>query len=584
MLLKNVLYFSLLCLTTIFTVAQTIPAARRVNWENAGIHTTPPAFLDTINIINYGADATGVTNSNAALSAALAAILPNTPTLLFFPKGTYLFTTTIALPPFVVLRGVCSDSTRLNFDFAGGGNNSIQVSKSQSTAYTGITAGHTFNSTIITVANASSFNPGDYAEIRQQNGSWDTNPATWATYCVGQMVKIKAVNGNQLTLEHPLRIDYDAALVPEIRKILPIEFAGVENIYIQRIDDASAAPGGHAIEFNFAANCWAKGVESNKSVSAHIIIYSSTNVEVTGCYFHHAFEYTGSNTKGYGVCLAAHPGECLIQDNIFQYLRHSMMVKQGANGNVFAYNYSREVHRSELFSEYAGDISCHGHFPFANLFESNIVQFIQSDQYWGPTGPRNAFFRNRAENYGIIMSSGSYGSDYQSFVGNEITHAANGIPLAGQYILTGSNHFEHGNNKKGTTIPAGTNTLPDITYYNADFSKFWTLPEAYPSIGYSNNLDQGSIPAKYRWDSGGRKTTSKTSTCCLLPNSTPIVSGANINCPNDVQIYTVPAVSGSSYNWQITGGTILTGQGTNRIEVQWNVPGAGNLQIVQTIP
>ncbi len=104
-------------------------------------------------------------------------------------------------------------------------------------------------------------------------------------------------------------------------------------------------------------------------------------------------------------------------------LRHAMMVKTGANGNVFSYNYSKNVRRSEWPNNYGGDISLHGHYSYANLFEGNIVQNIMIDHYWGPSGPLNTFFRNRAELYGIIMTGGDpTTSDMQNFVGNEITN------------------------------------------------------------------------------------------------------------------------------------------------------------------
>ena len=83
----------------------------------------------------------------------------------------------------------------------------------------------------------------------------------------------------------------------------------------------------------------------------------------------------------------------------------------GVNGNVIAYNYSIEPNRSEFPAEASADISLHGHYPFSNLFEGNIVQNIQIDLTHGPNGPFNTFFRNRAELYGIVMSSGIVQND-----------------------------------------------------------------------------------------------------------------------------------------------------------------------------
>lgn len=40
-------------------------------------------------------------------------------------------------------------------------------------------------------------------------------------------------------------------------------------------------------------------------------------------------------------------------------------------------------------------ISVHGHYPFMNLFEGNIVGRAGLADYWGASGPGNTLFRNR---------------------------------------------------------------------------------------------------------------------------------------------------------------------------------------------
>src|SRR4029078_3990435 len=130
-------------------------------------------------------------------------------------------------------------------------------------------------------------------------------------------------------------------------------------------------------------------------------IETSSHVEISGCYFHDSYLYDGASTHGYGIVVYTHACANKIEDNIFRMLRHAMICKQGANGNVFGYNYSRETNRSEAIADYAADICLHGHYAFANLYEGNIVQNLQIDQAWGPSGPYNTFFRNKVENYGI---------------------------------------------------------------------------------------------------------------------------------------------------------------------------------------
>lgn len=119
-----------------------------------------------------------------------------------------------------------------------------------------------------------------------------------------------------------------------------------------------------------------------------------------------------------------------------------MMVKTGTNGNVFGYNYSIDPYRSETIHDYSGDVSLHGHYAFANLFEGNLVQNIIIDHYWGPSGPLNTFFRNRAELYGFIITSSDNPTNQQNIAGLEIT---NTNFLYGMYTISGEDHFEYGN-------------------------------------------------------------------------------------------------------------------------------------------
>jgi hypothetical protein len=88
----------------------------------------------------------------------------------------------------------------------------------------------------------------------------------------------------------------------------------------------------------------------------------------------------------------------------------------------------------------------------------------------------------------------------QNFVGNEVTDEQ---ILHGNYILTGTNHFEFGNNIKGIIIPSGTNDLSDTTYYLDSIPIFWNIIDQLPSVGIPNEIGSGTIPAEERYLSGG---------------------------------------------------------------------------------
>lgn len=499
--MKKLYYSILLLCLSIYSTAQIIPDANRVDWSGAGYPTPSFPEADTlVNVMDFGAVGDGVADDRDAVVAAIAAVSGHLG-LIYFPPGTYKITSTVSLPSNVILHGEGPTATFIKFNMGGSAIDGFRISGSVNNTEIPVISGYTKGSMqlIIDDAYENFFTAGDYVELRQTNGSWDTNPATWATYSVGQVAEITSVLGTTLTLNQQLRIDYDVALNPHLRKITPKTNVGIQCMSIERIDEPPSGAG-YNILFANAANCWVKGIESNKSVGSHVMIENSTNIEVRGSYFHHAFTYDGSGTRGYGVTLNNHSGLCLIEDNIFNHLRHAMMVKHGANGNVFGYNYSIDPFRSETPSNAGGDISIHGHFPYANLFEGNIIQNYMIDHYWGPAGPYNTFFRNRTELYGIIMTnSNGYDSNLQNFVGNE---APNTGLFMGNYVITGTGHIQHGNNIRGSVTPSGTSTVNDNSYYLNNIPWFWGLsgfPGTWPTIGYPNLGNSGSIPAKDRY-------------------------------------------------------------------------------------
>ncbi len=58
--------------------------------------------------------------------------------------------------------------------------------------------------------------------------------------------------------------------------------------------------------------------------------------------------------------------------------------------------------------------------------------------------------------------------------------------------------------------------------------------------------------------------------------STPIQGATNID-PFTPYAYSVPASQNVTYNWTVTNGTIISGQGTNEVMVEWN--GSGTIEV-----
>jgi hypothetical protein len=76
---------------------------------------------------------------------------------------------------------------------------------------------------------------------------------------------------------------------------------------------------------------------------------------------------------------------------------------------------------------------------------------------------------------------------------------------------------------------------------------------------------------------------SQNSTVVINPIPSTLVAGNSIGCMGDNTAYSATAVTGNSYNWNITGGTITSGQGTNEVQVSWTNAGANTISVSETI-
>ncbi|MBP9548243.1 MAG: T9SS type A sorting domain-containing protein, partial [Chitinophagales bacterium] len=371
-------------------------------------------------------------------------------------------------------------------------SDAIIIKGGESATYSFCTNNISKNAHTLPLEDAGDFDIGDYVELFEQDGMLVTSD--WAINTTGQIFKIENIIGNTLYVDAEVRRDFFTSRSVEVKKLNPKINVGIEELTIIRQDETTKNYSN--IYFKYAAECWVRGVASYECNYAHIELHTTTHSEVSGCYIQDAFDY-GDGGRAYGVVVHYTSGDNLVTDNIFNHLRHSMLLQAGANGNVFSYNYSINPHWSDTWlpSSSAGDLVLHGNYPYANLFEGNTIQNIVIDDSHGGNGKYNTFFRNRAELYGIFMSSSSAGG-YQNFVGNEITNSGS---LLGLYSLSGSGHFEYGNNKIGTIIPSGTSDLSESTLYIASPDAFYLTESEFPPIGTPQPFNNFLIESEMRY-------------------------------------------------------------------------------------
>ena len=489
------LLFSFVLLYSHFGYSQIVPSDRLVAWESAGLQDTSTTDFIWVNVVNQGLDNFGNIANDSKMDS-LINVYGSIGAIFFFPPGEYLFTNTINLLSNQVLKGEGMNQTFLNFDLGGAGD-AIRIDGSIDNSMAFLLFNDANKTQEFVVSNQTNqLNSGDWIKLYQQDD--DLVTSSWALNTIGQICKIQYIAGDTIYLQSSLRMDFELQRGAKFKKMNMISNVGIECLKIHRLDDAAPEQASN-IAYHYGSNCWVKNVESENCTFAHIVAENSSNIAICRSYFHHGFEYGGGG-RAYGVALQFTTNECLIEDNVFEHLRHSMLLQAGPNGNVFAYNFSTDPYWMStspiIPNDAAGDMVLHGNYPYANLFEQNSGQNIVIDNSHGANGPHNTFLRNRASLFGIFFSDAT--SPSQNLVGNEIPNTQTPYSYV-NYTIQGDDQFEYGNNNKGVMTPSGTEDLGDESYYYPSTPNFLNTDE-WAGIGTPSVMDQNKIPAQIRYE------------------------------------------------------------------------------------
>ena len=483
--------------------------ARLIDWTRAGVEGEIPTYASIVDFNTAGGDNTGLVDNSPLLQSLIDGL--TTDSVIKFGAGTYRFDRGINFRstlsrnlPGVIIRGDGTGRTKILFRDPNAADAGLfDIAGYNSGAEINITGGLTKGSTNITLASTSGLAAGDWLWIRQDNdpvvmatirdipeyASTIDNANGWARRVVGQLVKITTMVSGGVTLEQPLHLDFTWPN-PTAQKLGTVSGVGFEDF---TLDNGLGSAGRFNFDFSRSVNCWIRNVHSLMAVRSHIAISGSANIEIRDSYFNDAYRHDGGG-HGYGTQVLDTATHCLIENNVFRNLRHAMIWKEGANGNVYAYNYSTDGNQEG--SVVAKDISGHGHYAFANLIEGNIAQFIHASDFWGPIGPNNTFLRNRTTEERILIEDGTKN---QNVLGNEL------VSTTAPFVVvdgTSTGAFVHGNNEGGSLQwRSGESQTVATSYFYSNTPSFWNITDPWPSMGPERTPGTFTIPAKQRWDS-----------------------------------------------------------------------------------
>lgn len=481
------LYFLLLIVFQAAAIWAQIPPDRLYPWA---AHSSP---LDTVNWQSIpSVDFTAfpfVGNDDDRLTAIWNQYGKDS-LQIYFPAGDYYFENTISLGSWSKLLGDGAPATKLHFTPA------------SSTDFIRASGQRTTDTLIL-----SNLLPGSTGFSRSSAPAWLTSgtllylidndialvTSAWATGTSGQLIRVDSVAGNQIHFSPPIRRNLTGPV--QAYRIQPVKHPAIE--YLEIVNNDSASMQTSNIEFTYAYAPSVRCVTSRLSNFAHISFNFSMGGQVRNSAFLDAHSHGGGG-RGYGVVLQYATGDVVVLENYFDYLRHSILLQAGANGNAILYNYSTRPYWTEtsLPDDSPGELVLHGNYPYVNLFEGNWVQNIVIDDSHGRNGPNNVFFRNRASGYGIFMNF-LPPSDSQVYVGNIIDPAP---APQGLYFLNGTGHFTYGNSTPSGIQPAGTSSPTDASLYFTAAPDYYAITNQWPLFdpiatpgSFPNNAASASV-------------------------------------------------------------------------------------------
>jgi uncharacterized delta-60 repeat protein len=222
--------------------------------------------------------------------------------------------------------------------------------------------------------------------------------------------------------------------------------------------------------------------------------------------------------------------------------------------------------------------------------------------------------------YEIKLENSEIGIDYQLYkdgvaIGSLIpgtgTTLSFGNQTAGTYTVSGVNGICSAN-MQGSAInfiidppataaqPTGPssacNNVPStfsaVLPANA-YTLMWTLdspaagvvsqPTTTTALVTWNQGFSGSVAVTVQGQNEcGEGPSSPAHTISVNPVPAPVVSGIATVCKTQEITYSTISTAGSTYAWAVTGGNIISGQGSNEIHVVWGNPGTGTVMVTET--
>ena len=312
----------------------------------------------------------------------------------------------------------------------------------------------------INVASAAGFSPGQVVKLDELSGaSWQPDPvgrgqiwaspdfrvvwqrhnphqgtddpfpdaASWFSRPDRPTVEVKQIDhisGNTIFFNTPVHISYRSSHSAQLTAFSYVhtQNAGVEDLTVIGGDNGN-------IRFNWAANCWARGVENTVWFDEGFAVDNSFRVEIRESYVHDA-AWAQPGGAGYAISLSGGSSEALVENSIILKANKVMVARSSGAASVFGYNYVDDGYINTMTGWIeVGLNASHMVGPHHVLFEGNYGFNWDSDNTHGNSIYHTVFrnhlrgirrdFGDSGGHNGPMRAAGAMTYSYwHSFLGN----------------------------------------------------------------------------------------------------------------------------------------------------------------------
>jgi hypothetical protein len=431
---------------------QTSEGHRLHDYSYAGYRNgekVPPASNNApiYDVTSYGADATGGSDSTAAVQSAIAAAAQGG--IVFFPAGSYRFDGTLNIKnSHVVLRGAGADKSKLFFTSYSNMAYKAHIAFAKGLALSGnypLVQDAPSHQNELLVADAGALAVGDdiavgwmissdFVAEHHMTGTWDHSSNAfyhkWQTFFWREIVAIdRSKVPHRVVVDVPLRYPSKTRDLASIKSVGNyLSECGVEDLALGNAvgyDNAWAQNQVQALRFDGCKDCWLSGVKSfdpptaptqgygadDHLQSGGVLVERSKRMTLADSEMHRA-QHKGGGGNGY-LFQVRTSSEVLFRDLKSSHGRHNFIQNWGfgLTGCVWL-----RVHSSEgraWFNKYVpgglGYSEFHHSLALANLIDSStfddgwsIVNRGSYSSYSGHTGTQNVMWNTRGS--GIVRS------------------------------------------------------------------------------------------------------------------------------------------------------------------------------------